>query len=418
VQLPDSSEGVRTVNGLVQSATPVEGAPEGTYRISGTIPWDQDSVGIFSLYVDVKAGTVQGHVLEGERFYRYHTAGDLTVTQIPKSAGMCVYQPHGPAEVRKLHSTHEIDGIHSNGHHHHHHHDHGHQHRGEDVQEKHRRWQEQIEQFNLKRRQLDSPSDHLKQDGSKPLAEEASSSRRLQTSTATKFLIYLDPNVVGTTPGMAAWGASTFTACGAALASSNSSNVAATREAIIAAVREDFAPFDVTITTNNGVYASWTGNRVRVALVESATTGLGSFVGGSSCGSSLLFTHSEMDNVVWVAGCGNGACGSRQLTVAQTISHEVAHTFGLFHDGFQTSTSYTDYLSGLPMNAGADVWPLNRRWNTIMGVSSDWGIAQWSKGQYSGASNTEDDIDIIGKLTGSRPIGSCNEVAYPPALTT
>jgi PKD repeat protein len=62
------------------------------------------------------------------------------------------------------------------------------------------------------------------------------------------------------------------------------------------------------------------------------------------------------------------------------ISHEVGHTFGLQHDG----TASTGYYSG------------HGNWGPIMGAPYGKAVAQWSKGEYTGANNTtQDDVSLI-----------------------
>jgi hypothetical protein len=189
----------------------------------------------------------------------------------------------------------------------------------------------------------------------------------------------------------------------------------------MASVREDFAPFDVSVTADPATYASWAGNRVRVALVASVSDPItGLQVGGGSCGAAMLYSYTMMDNVVWVAGCGP-VCGSKELTVAQTVSHEVGHTFGLFHDGYDiviggVTQQHVEYLAGEPLSAPL-TWPNSRKWNSIMGLTSDWGLTQWSDGSYampaSGVpSATEDDVSQIRDATGARASASCNQVPY------
>lgn len=61
------------------------------------------------------------------------------------------------------------------------------------------------------------------------------------------------------------------------------------------------------------------------------------------------------------------------------MSHEVGHTFNLTHDGTATSTYY----------------PGHGEWAPIMGTAYGKSISQFSKGEYSGANNVQDDLSII-----------------------
>ena len=70
-----------------------------------------------------------------------------------------------------------------------------------------------------------------------------------------------------------------------------------------------------------------------------------------------------------------------------TTAHELGHLMGLDHDG----SSSTEYFGGFS----------SFKWVPMMGDSvpkTSWGaqaLFQWSKGEYSGANNTEDDLAII-----------------------
>jgi hypothetical protein len=70
---------------------------------------------------------------------------------------------------------------------------------------------------------------------------------------------------------------------------------------------------------------------------------------------------------------------SRLRSVGECAAHELAHTLSLTHDGKDKSTYYTGQGD----------------WAPIMGTTYNKPIAQWSKGEYTGANNTQDDIAII-----------------------
>lgn len=71
--------------------------------------------------------------------------------------------------------------------------------------------------------------------------------------------------------------------------------------------------------------------------------------------------------------------------IAGIISHEAGHAFGLLHDGTSVSSYY----------AGHGIW------QPIMGSGpySQRPLSQWSKGEYIGANNFEDDISIISRTS-------------------
>lgn len=69
--------------------------------------------------------------------------------------------------------------------------------------------------------------------------------------------------------------------------------------------------------------------------------------------------------------------------IAEAASHEMGHNLGLSHDGTSSSSYYGGHGSG---------W---LSWGPIMGGSYGQNVTQWSRGEYSGANNTQDDIAII-----------------------
>lgn len=147
-------------------------------------------------------------------------------------------------------------------------------------------------------------------------------------------------------------------------------------------VAEDFAPFDVNVTTQEpglaAIERSGSGDDVygtRVAITSSST--------GCGCGGvayvgvfDLTSNHSAYQPA-FVYNEGAKAA-------AEAASHEAGHNLGLSHDG----TASVGYYEG------------HGDWAPIMGVGYYEPISQWSKGEYSGANNGEDDF-IVAEANGA-----------------
>ena len=82
-------------------------------------------------------------------------------------------------------------------------------------------------------------------------------------------------------------------------------------------------------------------------------------------------------------------------SVGDASAHEAGHALGLGHDGTAQSMYY----------AGHDAW------GPIMGNSYSRELAQWSKGEYAGATNTEDDVAVIAATLGYRADDHANTAA-------
>ena len=148
-------------------------------------------------------------------------------------------------------------------------------------------------------------------------------------------------------------------------------------------VAEDFAPFDVNVTTRQPVASDLTrttgsDQRYGIPVVVTPTNSVGSTCGcGGIAYRDIFGTVGAADyQPAWIFTSGSGTSGDN---VGQVISHEVGHTFGLSHDG----TSETSYYAG------------DKGWAPLMGSSYGRRAAQWSRGEYAGATNTEDDVAVI-----------------------
>ncbi len=157
---------------------------------------------------------------------------------------------------------------------------------------------------------------------------------------------------------------------------------------IWARVAEDFAPFEVDVTTEDpGVDALInTGGSDAEWGVRVVVGGNGSWMG--SAGVAVMGGFGKSDGSPAFAFADQWWKTNPNI-VTQCISHEVGHTLGLSHDG---PGYYGGHGTGLTS------------WTPIMG-NGDKSLSQWSKGEYKTANNKEDDLAIIttGNGFGYRP---------------
>ncbi|MCW1914010.1 PA14 domain-containing protein [Luteolibacter sp. GHJ8] len=141
-------------------------------------------------------------------------------------------------------------------------------------------------------------------------------------------------------------------------------------------VAEDFAPFEVNVTTDLQAYL-----RAPQGLRIRCITTTNNFASAGGVAFNNTFRESG-EPVCWNFYRGNGG--------AVVISHEVGHTFGLHHDDTTTQGYYGGHGSGA------------MSWGPIMGAPYSQNICQWSKGDYVNAAQQQDDLLQIGAAVARR----------------
>lgn len=146
-------------------------------------------------------------------------------------------------------------------------------------------------------------------------------------------------------------------------------------------VAEDFAPFDVDVTTEDpGVDAlvrsgsadtTW---GIRVCIGGSSSDWLGQGAGGIAYINSFGIS-SDTPCFVFPRSLGNNA-----KYTAEATSHEVGHTLGLYHS---SQSNGTEYYQG------------HADWAPIMGVGYYKAVTQWTRGDYPLSNNTQDNLAVI-----------------------
>jgi hypothetical protein len=144
-------------------------------------------------------------------------------------------------------------------------------------------------------------------------------------------------------------------------------------------VAEDFASFDINVTTKEPplesiIRANLNDEVFGMRVVHTqATGGFGDGIGGVAFLNSFG-PNEDTPCFAFNQGVNNGG---------MTISHEAGHTFGLRHDG----------LGGQAYHPGTGSGATS--WGPIMGAPFGKNLVQWSRGEYTGADNTEDDYAVI-----------------------
>ena len=160
-------------------------------------------------------------------------------------------------------------------------------------------------------------------------------------------------------------------------------------------VAEDYIPFNVDVTTQDpgpgGITKSSTHDTlygIRVCIGGNSSWYSSTAIGG------VAFMYgfgpsSDTPCFVFSDNLGMSDHGNEKY-VAEAISHEAGHTLGLTHDGVTGGTVYY---------AGQGSGPTG--WAPIEGTGYYRELTQWSKGEYAGANNQQDDLAVIAGSTGN-----------------
>jgi hypothetical protein len=147
-------------------------------------------------------------------------------------------------------------------------------------------------------------------------------------------------------------------------------------------VAEDYRTFDVDITTQEP-----TDDRITRSSADDQIYGTRAVitpkdVTNCSCGGqAYIGVFDEAKRHTRFQPAWAYADGSYDgKSIGEIVSHETGHNLGLSHDG---QTNGTEYYGG------------HTNWAPIMGVGYGQPVTQWSRGEYSLANNTEDDLAII-----------------------
>lgn len=156
--------------------------------------------------------------------------------------------------------------------------------------------------------------------------------------------------------------------------------------AVWQAVSEDFAGFNISVTTIRSRYDSAPFTK-RMRCIQTPTNTAAPSAGGVAYVNSFsrAGVTFRQDIPCWSFNSSN------VNVMAMTISHELGHTVGLVHDGFNDGHSVLTYYGGHGSGSTG--------WGPLMGAPFGKAVTQWSKGEYSGANNTEDDVAIISGTT-------------------
>lgn len=153
-------------------------------------------------------------------------------------------------------------------------------------------------------------------------------------------------------------------------------------------VAEDFAPWDVDVTTEDPglekirrTTSSDVAYGVRCVIGGSSTQWLGASAGGvayvGSYGGIVPATVTENDVPAFIFPL---QLGNNGRYIAEAASHEVGHTLGLYHSG---QTTGVEYYAG------------HSDWAPIMGVGYYKAVTQWTRGDYPLSNNTQDQVALI-----------------------
>jgi hypothetical protein len=212
---------------------------------------------------------------------------------------------------------------------------------------------------------------------------------RLHSNPGSTYKVYLDfdGHTTTNTQWNSYWGQSSFYSAAFSTDAAESFNATElTRvQQVWQRVAEYFAPFNIDVTTEDpgtaGLTRSGSGDNafgIRVVVTDEARSGYG----GIAWIGSFDWSTGE---AAFVYANNLGPDSARYI--ADAAAHEAGHSLGLSHDGQTAGGTTAEYYYG--HGSGATDWA------PVMGAGYSANIVQWSRGQYLGATQTEDDLSII-----------------------
>ena len=151
-------------------------------------------------------------------------------------------------------------------------------------------------------------------------------------------------------------------------------------------VAETYAPFDVDVTTEDkGAAARLRSTSADVSygtqvLFTNSTQAAAQACSSTCLGVAWVGTFSDIDPAGYYQPAWIFTRTTTSATIAaQGASHEAGHTLGLHHDGLNADSYF----------------PGTQAWGPIMGSAYSRAVSQFSKGEYTGANQKEDDFAVI-----------------------
>jgi hypothetical protein len=176
-------------------------------------------------------------------------------------------------------------------------------------------------------------------------------------------------------------------------------------------VAEDYAPFNVNVTTDPAYDPDATGGRNDVGWIlftrDVDANGVNMPAKGAG-GVAYINVFGRYDYASRYQPAfiyANNLGPNVEHFMAEAGSHEMGHNLGLSHDGNSSTEYYPGHGSG------------ETKWSPIMGSSYFENVTTWSKGEYFGANNLQDDLAIIAGKIKFRPGDHGNTITEATPLT-
>ncbi len=148
-------------------------------------------------------------------------------------------------------------------------------------------------------------------------------------------------------------------------------------------VVEDYAPFNINVTTERADYDAADPDKRLIMVMTPFKTWLPFDTTGLYGIAPGIGVYGTPSPVAWTFV-------SAEYDTALTVSHEAGHVLGLTHDGNNVDEYYEGH--------NTPAYP--QGWGAIMGAPEFDGfydeVYQWSRGEYTAANNPQDDIAILG----------------------